>query len=122
MAFYLAIDGLEISGKVTGEGYRWSENDLHAESSGRTLDGTMRVKRIGIKAQLDVSCAPMSEAEAQEILSALRSAPEFTVKYTDPVTGRRTATFYNSSRNCEFLQALGGINWWSNLKFTLTEC
>ena len=122
MSFILKIGSLAISDKVAKGGYQWSENDLHAESSGRTLDGVMHIKRIGIKRQADVTCIPMSEAEAQEILLALRSSAEFTATVADPVAGTYRASFYCSARNCDFLMHCRNVNWWQNLKFTLIEC
>ena len=116
------IRQLDISAEVKADGgLSWTSNDLHDENSGRTMDGTMHVYRIGTKEALDVSLIPVSQTRARQILSTLRELPEFSVTYISPDLGERTATFYCAARNAELL-AVAGYDWWKNIKFTLTEC
>ena len=122
MAFVLKIRNMVISDKVARGGYSWASNELHAETSGRTLDGVMHIKRIGTKVQADVTCVALSESQAGEILLALEQDETFLCTIADPRYGTYTAQFYNAARNCEFLQACRGVNWWEHLKFTLIEC
>lgn len=124
--FQFSISGNEISHLVALGGYKWVSSDLHDEDSGRTLDGTMHVYVIGTKATLDVSCVPMSQEDAVMLLQLLRghagAEQAFPVTYEDPETGgARTASFYCSERNCEFLMACRGVKWWHNIKFKLVE-
>lgn len=118
----VTIRGLDISAYIKADGgLSWTSNDLHDENSGRTMDGTMHVYRIGTKEALDISLVPVSETVARQIMTTLREVVEFSVTYDSPDLGQRTATFYCSSRNAELL-AIAGYDWWKNIKFTLTEC
>ena len=108
---------------ISASGYKWTSNDVHSEQSGRTMDAVMHVFRIGTKDQLDVLCVPVIQTVAQELLLALREQAEFVCTYLTPeYSAQRTATFYCSSRNCEFLAHIRGVKWWKKIKFTLTEC
>lgn len=125
--FNFSVSGNLISHLVALGGYKWASSDLHSEDSGRTLDGTMHVYVIGSKVTLDVSCIPMSEVDASMLLQLLQghagTEQSFPVTYQDPATGGvRTANFYCSERNCEFLMACRGVKWWQNIKFKLVEC
>ena len=114
------VNGLDLTPYIAD--LKWVSNDLHDESSGRTMDGTMHVYRIGTKEQVEVSLIPLNQTTAAQILDALRSDAEFPVSYTSPDLGERSdVTCYCSARNCEFLKA-ASVDWWKAIKFTLTEC
>ncbi len=116
-------DNLDAAPFIKADGYKWKSEDLHDESTGRTMDGTMHVSRIATKDQLDCTCIPMCEADARALLLALKRYPEFWVTYESPECDEpRTAVFYCSSRNAEFLMHIRGVKWWQNIKFTLIEC
>ena len=125
--FSFTVSDNEISHLVALGGYKWTSSDLHSEDSGRTLDGTMHVYVIASKETLDISCVPMSEADASMLLQLLKghagTEQSFPVTYESPEAGGiRTANFYCSERNCEFMQACRGVKWWENIKFKLVEC
>ena len=119
----LLPDNLEAAPYIAADGYKWKSEDLHDETTGRTMDGVMHVSRIDTKDQLDCTCIPMCETDARALLQALRRYPEFYVTYISPEYEEpRTAVFYCPSRNADFLIHVRGVRWWHNMKFTLIEC
>ena len=87
----LKIDGTDITPYIAFSGIAWQRGDVESENAGRTLDGILHRGRVGTKIRLDITCRPLTAAEAGVVLNAIY--PEWvTVQYTDPMSGLVTKT------------------------------
>lgn len=78
----------------------WSLEDLAADDSGRTLDGTLHQDRIGQKRTLSCSWAPMEWQEVAALLTAVNASVKLSVTYPDLLSGRyETRLFYVGEKN-----------------------
>ena len=119
--FIFIVNNVNMLPYIQEDGLRWTRFDVEAPDTGRTLDGRMHRGRVAVKIRLDVTCRPLTSAEAAIVLSAI--APEFvTVQYEDPMFGSVTKTMY--SNNIPALCATvyeDGSALWQGLEFPLIE-
>ena len=119
--FIFTVNNTNLLPFIQEDGLRWTRFDVEAPDTGRTLDGRMHRGRVAVKIRLDVTCRPLTSAEAAVVLSAI--APEFvTVQYEDPMFGSVTKTMY--SNNIPALCATvyeDGSALWQGLEFPLIE-
>ena len=115
------INGTDILPYIAYRGIKWSRNDVDSPDTGRTMDGLMHRGRVGTKIRLDITCRPLTEAEAQIVLNLIM--PEFvTVRYSDPMTGTVvTRTMYSNNNPASFLLMKGNIGYWDGISFPLIE-
>ena len=103
------------------DGIKWTRFDVEAPDTGRTLDGVMHRGRVAVKIRLDITCRPLTAAEAATVLNAI--GPEFvTVRYEDPMFGSVAKTMY--SNNIPTICATvypDGTARWEGLQFPLIE-
>ena len=95
---YLRLDGLDITEYI--EEIKWSENDLDAPNSGRTLDGLMQRGKVSSKRKAEIKLIDMKAEKANQILSILRN--QYFICQTDlaPSDGNGlTMQMYNSTRS-----------------------
>lgn len=95
---YMKIGGIDITKYI--EEIKWSENDLDAPNSGRTLDGLMHRGKVASKRRADIKLVDLKTNEANQILSVLRN--QYFICQTDlcPTGGSGVAmTMYNSTRS-----------------------
>lgn len=103
-------------------GLKWSRNDIDASSAGRdTMDGLMHRARVAIKARLDCTCRPLTQAELSTVLSVIN--PEWLqVQYSDPITNTTvTAKMYSNNIPATFLIMRGTTQLWGGVTFPLIE-
>ncbi len=77
--------------------------------------------RVAVKVRLDVTCRPLTSAEASVVLNAI--APEFvTVRYDDPMQGSVSKTMYSNNipALCATVYENGSARW-EGLSFPLIE-
>ena len=119
--FVFTVNNINLLPFIQEDGLRWTRFDVEAPDTGRTLDGRMHRGRVAVKIRLDVTCRPLTSAEAAVVLSAI--APEFvTAQYEDPMFGSVTKTMY--SNNIPALCATvyeDGTARWEGLEFPLIE-
>ena len=119
--FRFAIGGVSFLSYLAEDGIKWTRFDVEAPDTGRTLDGVMHRGRVASKVRLDITCRPLTSAEATAVLGAIR--PEFvTVRYTDPQDGLVSKTMY--SNNIPTICATvnpDGTAVWKGLSFPLIE-
>ena len=112
---------VDITPYIAWQGLTFSRNDVDSPSAGRDMAGLMHRGRVAVKVRLDVTCRPLTGAEAAAVLNAV--APEFvTVRYEDPMQGSVTKTMY--SNNIPALCATvypDGTARWEGLSFPLIE-
>ena len=121
MPFQFTVNNVNLLPYIVEDGLKWTRFDVEAPDTGRTLDGVMHRCRVAVKVRLDVTCRPLTAAEAATVLNAI--APEFvTVRYEDPMQGSVTKTMY--SNNIPALCATvypDGTARWEGLAFPLIE-
>lgn len=123
----LTIDGVDFidnanpkNSYVAFGGVKWQRNDIDAPNSGRDLGGLMHRGRVATKIRLDITCRPLTEAEAQIVLNAIY--PEYvTVTYTDPQYGVVTRTMYSNNNPASFLLKKSNTEYWGGITFPLVE-
>lgn len=96
---YFRIDGENIIQYIDLGGCKWSENDLDAPKSGRTLDGVMHRSKVAEKRRADIKLRRVKAADLNIILPLLRQQ-YFTVQ-TDlfPGAGPLEMNMYCSTRS-----------------------
>lgn len=95
---YMRINGLDITADIAE--IKWSENDLDAPNSGRTLDGVMQRGKVTSKRRADIKLMPMATTRANAILNVLRN--QYFTCQTDlcPAdSGGISMQMYNSTRS-----------------------
>ena len=121
MAYY-KLNSVNILPYIAPQGLQIEENDVESPDAGRTLDGTMQRGIVARKDKHSVKCRPLTTAESNTVLQALR-ASEFITIETDlhPVFGTVIKTMYNSARTAAILLHKDNITLWDNISFTLIE-
>ena len=121
MPFQFTVNNVNLLPYIAEDGLRWTRFDVEAPDTGRTLDGVMHRGRVAVKIRLDVTCRPLTSAEAAVVLNAI--APQYvTVRYTDPMYGSVTKTMY--SNNIPTICATvydDGTARWEGLEFPVIE-
>lgn len=95
---YLRLNGLDIIKDI--EEIKWSENDLDAPNSGRSLDGMMQRGKVASKRRADIKLRDQKAQRANLILSILRN--QYFICETDlaPSDGSGLVMqMYNSTRS-----------------------
>ena len=120
-SFCFTVNGVSLLNYLAEDGIKWTRFDVEAPDTGRTLDGVMHRGRVATKVRLDVTCRPLTSAEASVVLRAI--LPEYvTVRYIDPQDGSVTRTMY--SNNIPTICATvnpDGTALWKDLSFPLIE-
>ena len=95
---YFRINGLDIINDI--EEIKWSENDLDAPNSGRTLDGMMQRGKITSKRRADIKLRNIRAQRANQILAIIRNQ-YFTCETDLPPSdeGSLSMQMYNSTRS-----------------------
>ena len=122
MAVYrFTVNGVSLLNYLAEDGIKWTRFDVEAPDTGRTLDGVMHRGRVATTVRLDITCRPLTSAEASVVLRAI--LPEYvTVRYIDPQDGSVTRTMY--SNNIPTICATvnpDGTALWKDLTFPLIE-
>ena len=120
---YYRVNNVNILPYIVDEGIEWSEEDLDAEGSGRTLDGVMHRTRIASKDTHKIKCKPLTTQQSNTVLQAA-SGNAFVSVSTNihPKYGTYSGTMYNSSRIAAVLRVdSDGSVLWKNISFTFIE-
>ena len=114
------INTVDYTDCVAQGGLGWAREDLHKEGSGRSLDGLMHVHRIAQKRVLKIQCRRLTDARAQQLAAALNPVT-ISVTYRDMQAGEITKTFYGTELSGGTWGELGGVLYWDNVSFQITE-
>ena len=120
--FYISVNGLDITGFIEQGGLKWTRNDIDSSNAGRTLSGLMNRGRVTQKVKMEISCRPLKQDEAEQVLRAIN--PEYvTVNYVDPMLGPRTGVQFYSNNVPATLLFIDpdGIEHWEGISFPLVE-
>jgi len=115
------VNGVNILPYIAFRGIKWSRNDVDSPEAGRNMAGEMERMRVATKIRLDITCRPLTSAEASIVLKAIE--PEyFTVVYDDPMAGTVvTKTMYANNNPASFLMIKDDIGYWDGISFPLVE-
>lgn len=114
----LKINGVNMLPYISQKGIKWTRNDLDGSNAGRTMDGVMHRERVASKVRLDITCLPLSSADAQVVLNAIY--PEYvTVEYVDPMQGLVTKTMYSNNTPATYIDTKTDL--WEGITFPLIE-
>lgn len=114
----LKINGVNMLPYIAQKGIKWQRNDLDGENAGRTMDGTMHRERVTSKVRLDITCLPLSSADAQTVLGVI--FPEYVdVEYTDPMYGHVYKTMYSNNTPATYINTTTDM--WEGISFPLIE-
>lgn len=121
MAFSLKINNVDFTSYIAQGGLKWQRSDVDSSDSGRTLNGKLVRGRVATKIRLDITCIPMTSAQASTILNAI--LPEWvTVQYEDPMYGNRTVRMYSNNNPATYLmKKANGTEYWTGITFPLIE-
>ena len=117
----LTVGGVNIVPYIKYHGVKWERSDIDGSDAGRTMDGVMQRNRVATKVRLDISCRPLTRAEASTVLTAIM--PQFVqVTYTDPQLGTDTTkTMYSNNNPATHLIKRGNSELWEGITFPLIE-
>lgn len=118
----LTINNVDFMPFVAREGFAWQHSDIDASDAGRTMNGTMIRARVTSKVRLDITCIPLTTAQASTVLTAI--APQWlSVTYTDPMLGTDvTKTMYSNNRPAAYaVKHKDGTEYWTGITFPLIE-
>ncbi|MBQ8797233.1 MAG: hypothetical protein IJZ56_03445 [Oscillospiraceae bacterium] len=114
----LKINGVDMLPYIVEKGIKWQRNDLDGDNAGRTMDGTMHRERVSSKIRLDITCLPLSSADAAVVLNAIY--PEYVeVEYTDPMYGLVYKTMYSNNTPATYINTTTDL--WEGITFPLIE-
>lgn len=117
----ILADGVDIAPCIESDGLKWSLEDIDSADAGRTMDAVMHRGKVASKVRLDITCRPLTSAQARIVLSAI-TKEYVQIDYIDPLYGRTTKTFYNSKRVANIRQIYRDGNvLWSGISFALIE-
>ena len=122
MNFFFKINGVDIARIIKHKGIKWTRNDIDSANAGRNLAGTMNRGRVTSKIKLEITCLPLNQDQAQELLRLID--PEYvTVDYIDPKLGVRTGIqFYSNNVPATFCSVkTDGSMEWDDISFPLVE-
>jgi len=118
------INGVDISDFIEYKGLSWSYRYVHGNNEGMTLAGVQQMDILGVKADLSISCIPLTYAQVQTLLGAISSTP-VKVNYDDPMLGNVTKTMHPSDQSASFLKEMpvaGTMSAvWDGISFKLEE-
>lgn len=114
----LKVNGVDLTPFVVQKGIKWTRNDIDGTNAGRTMDGTMHRARVTSKVRLDITCLPLSSADASTVLNAIY--PEYvSVEYIDPMYGLVTKTMYSNNNPATYIDTATDL--WEGITFPLIE-
>lgn len=105
---------------VKEKGITWSFNSVDADGAGRSLDGIMHRKQIGIKDKLEVVCVPMTSTD-MKVIRDLLANEWLDVRVT---TNAEVVTFLGyrgATLSTAILVSYNNKDMWDGLKMSFIE-
>ena len=117
------INRTDITKYIAFQGFQWKRSDVDGPNAGRSLDNAYLFRdRVASKIRLDITCRPLTDAEASEVLKLIE--PEFVyVTYYDPQEGKEVVKeMYSNNIPASYLIARrDGTALWGGITFPLIE-
>lgn len=116
------INGVDITSYVAPSGIKWTRADVDGPNAGRRLDGILVRDRVAIKYKADVTCKPLTLAQAAVVLGLIEDEWVF-VTATNPFKGTvNTYTMYSNNIPAAFaITGQDGNEYWDGIAFPLIE-
>lgn len=113
--------GIDMTPYIAHGGVARQRADVESPDAGRTLDAKMHRSRIARKLRLDITCRPLTSAEAKIVLDAVE--PEWIdVVYDDPHDGANSRkTVYSNNIPATIAMTKDGVDYWEGIVFPLIE-
>lgn len=111
---FYEVNGVNFIPFLIERGITWSEEDIDAENSGRTMDGVMHRGLVARKDKHTLSFLELSVEDSRTVLGALDSQYLTVRTNVHPkLAGIATFTMYNSSRKgaVSYLDEEGEMSW-----------
>lgn len=114
------VDGVAIPTPST---YKYQEEDLSSEETGRTLDGTMHKDVVAVKTYYDCTWTKLSWEDAATLISAISGKTKVTFTHADPkVPGTFiTGNFYIGKRSSAAMNLKDEERTWGDISFQFIE-
>lgn len=118
----LKINDLELPVYPKHGGFKVTTADLDdAETTLRSVDGTLNRDRIAVKRKISLAWGPLKMDEISQILQMV-SPVFFDFYYPDPMIGDYTTkTFYVGDRTTPALFERNGVLYWESLEADFIE-
>ena len=112
----------DITNYIAHNGFKWQRSDIDASNAGRDMEGKMHRARKATKIRLDITCRPLTAAEAQTLLTLIKEV-WVKVKYTDPQLGTTATKWMYSNNNPAAYSHKGknNVDYWIGIEFPLIE-
>ena len=111
----------DITNLVAEKGITWTFNSVDADGAGRSLDGIMHRKQIGIKNKLEIKCRPMTSSEIVS-LKTLLANEWLTASITDDSGNVTFKCYRGATLSTAILVSFTASQTWDGMKFSLIEC
>ena len=116
-----SMDFVDITPYIKVRGLKWQRADVEGENATRNLDGSLVRDRRAIATRWDVTCRPLTSAEARIVLRLI--LPEkIRVRCDDPLFGdNRERDFYSNNIPASYLINRDGVDYWDGIVFPIIE-
>ena len=108
----------EITNLIAEKGLTWTWNSVDADGAGRSLDGVMHRKQIGVADKFEVKCRPMTSAELVTMKTLLKNEWLDTKLVDDAETVEFTC-YRGATVTTAALVSFTAVQKWDGIKFSL---
>ncbi len=114
------IDGVSIP---TPTDYKFSNEDLSSENTGRTLDGIMHKDVVAVKDTYACVWKRLSWEDTAKLMNAVDGKTKVSFTHADPRVPNRfiTADYYIGKRECKAVNLVRSGNNWSEISMTFIK-
>lgn len=115
----LTVNNIDLTPFLSFQGFKVTRSDVIGPNDGTAMNGTPIRDKVARIEVLEVSLMPVTAAEAKTIMAALDDSV-FSVRYSSPRYGTRTAQMYCESAPASYyVEEHDSKEYWSGISFTL---
>ena len=108
----------EITDLIAEKGITWTWNSVDADGAGRSLDGVMHRKQIGVADKFEVKCRPLTSTELKSMRTLLKNQ-WLTAKMTDDAETVEFTCYRGATVTTAALVSFTAVQKWDGIKFSL---
>ena len=108
----------EITDLIAEKGLTWTWNSVDADGAGRSLDGVMHRKQIGVADKFEVKCRPLTSTELKSMRTLLKNQ-WLTAKMTDDAETVEFTCYRGATVTTAALVSFTAVQKWDGIKFSL---
>lgn len=114
------IDGVSIPTPID---YKFSDEDLSSENTGRTLDGVMHKDVVAVKDTYACIWKHLSWEDTARLMNAVDGKTMVSFTHADPRVPNRyiTGDYYIGKRECKAINLVRSDNNWSAISMTFIK-